>query len=281
MGCPVAQRKDERMITFWQAALIGLVVVATHLDSQLLGECKLREPVVTGFLVGLILGDVKQGLVIGAQMQLMWMGATAIGPTAGLDIGTGGTIGVAVALTTGSGVESAIMFGVPVSVVMQFVNTLLMAMFSGAMAMADKEVDKLNFRGLAMIHWGCTILLVTLYWILTFSLMYFGSGIIDSIVNGLPEWVSNGLNGVAALLPALGFALLMKIIMNGSLWPYFILGFVPAAFVGFDMNMVGMAAVAVAIALIIFQVKSGQGQVAQPAVAAPAAGIASDDEWED
>lgn len=46
------------MITLWQAALIGLVVVATHLDSQLLGECKLREPVVTGFLVGLILGDV-------------------------------------------------------------------------------------------------------------------------------------------------------------------------------------------------------------------------------
>ncbi len=269
------------MITLWQAALIGLVVVATHLDSQLLGECKLREPVVTGFLVGLILGDVTQGLIIGAQMQLMWMGATAIGPTAGLDIGTGGTIGVAVALTTGSGVESAIMFGVPVSVVMQFVNTLLMALFSGAMAMADKEVDKLNFRGLAMIHWGCTILLVALYWILTFSLMYFGSGIIDTIVNGLPEWVSNGLNGVAALLPALGFALLMKIIMNGSLWPYFILGFVPAAFVGFDMNMVGMAAVAVAIALIIFQIKSGQGQVVQPAVATSATDIASDDEWED
>ena len=173
------------------------------------------------------------------------------------------------------------MFGVPVSVVMQFVNTLLMALFSGAMAMADKEVDKLNFRGLAMIHWGCTILLVALYWILTFSLMYFGSGIIDTIVNGLPEWVSNGLNGVAALLPALGFALLMKIIMNGSLWPYFILGFVPAAFVGFDMNMVGMAAVAVAIALIIFQIKSGQGQAVQPAVATSATDIASDDEWED
>ena len=86
---------------------------------------------------------------------------------------------------------------------------------------------------------------------------------------------------IAALLPALGFALLMKIIMNGSLWPYFILGFVPAAFVGFDMNMVGMAAVAVAIALIIFQIKSGQGQAVQPAVATSVTDIASDDEWED
>ena len=64
------------MITFWQAALIGLVVVITQLDGQVLGECKLREPVVTGFLVGLIMGDVPKGLMIGAQMQLMWMGAT-------------------------------------------------------------------------------------------------------------------------------------------------------------------------------------------------------------
>ena len=47
------------------------------------------------------------------------------------------------------------------------------------------------------------------------------------------------------------------------------------------MNMVGMAAVAVAIALIIFQIKSGQGQVVQPAVATSATDIASDDEWED
>lgn len=270
------------MITLWQAALIGLVVVLTQLDGQVLGECKLREPIVTGFLVGLILGDVPKGLMIGAQMQLMWMGATAIGPTAGLDVGTGGTIGVAVALSTNTGVESAIMFGVPVSVIMQFFNTLLMALFSGAMYMADKEVEKLNFRGLALIHYGCTALLSLMYWLLTFMLMYFGSGLIDGIVNGLPEWVMGGLNGVAALLPALGFALLMKIIMNGSLWPYFILGFVPAAFVGFDMNMVGMAAVAVAIALIIYEVKSSRGTaLAASAEAAPAQGIASDDEWED
>ena len=74
------------MITLWQSVLIGLVVVATQLDGQVLGECKLREPIVTGFLVGLILGDVTKGLIIGSQMQLMWMGATAIGPTAGLDV---------------------------------------------------------------------------------------------------------------------------------------------------------------------------------------------------
>ena len=42
-----------------QAALIGVVAALSVLEGGWLGECKLREPVVTGFLVGLILGNVK------------------------------------------------------------------------------------------------------------------------------------------------------------------------------------------------------------------------------
>ena len=103
-----------------QAALIGVVAALSVLEGGWLGECKLREPVVTGFLVGLILGNVKEGLIIGAQLELIWMGTASIGPTAGLSIGTGGTIGTAVALSTGSGIEVAMAFGVPVSILMQF-----------------------------------------------------------------------------------------------------------------------------------------------------------------
>ena len=92
-----------------QALLVALVAAVSRSEGDWLGECKLREPVVTGFLVGLILGDVKTGLIIGAELQLMWMGATGIGPTAQLDIGIGGTIGTAVAIMTGTGPETAIL----------------------------------------------------------------------------------------------------------------------------------------------------------------------------
>ena len=108
-----------------QAILIGCVAALTKIEGGWLGECKLREPIITGFLVGLILGDVQKGLIIGAALQLMWMGAVGIGPTAQLDIGTGGTIGVAAAITTGTGAETAIMFGVPVAILMQFMSASL------------------------------------------------------------------------------------------------------------------------------------------------------------
>ena len=58
-------------MTFIQALLIGLIAGLTVLDGNWLGEAKFREPVVTGFLVGLALGDVTKGLKVGAELQLL------------------------------------------------------------------------------------------------------------------------------------------------------------------------------------------------------------------
>jgi len=263
------------MVSLIQAILIALVAALTWLDGAWLGEMKFREPIVTGFLVGLILGDVKSGVMIGAQLQLIWMGAVNIGPTAQLDIGTGGTIGAAVAIATGTGAETAILFGLPISVLMQFVNTLLMSAYSGAMLVADRKIDELSLGGVNGVHYLCGIISFLAYFLFTFLLMYFGGDFMGGIVDGLPAWASTGLNGVAAILPALGFALLMSIIMDKSLIPYFIIGFIPMAFIGHDMSMVGIVAIATSIAAIIFMLRN----VNQNAVVKQTSDVA--DEWED
>ena len=82
----------------------------------------------------------------------------------------------------------------------------------------------------------------------------------------------NGLSAIATVLPAMGFALLLNLLWDVKLVPYFIVGFVAAAYLGVDM--VGVCAIAVAIALIMFEIKSVQ------LTAAPAA-AAVKDEWED
>lgn len=255
-----------------QAVLIGCVAALTQLEGGWLGECKLREPVITGFLVGLILGDVEKGLVIGATLQMMWMGATGIGPTAQLDIGTGGTIGAAVAITTGTGAESAIVFALPVAVIMQFLNTLLLTGFSGFMQVAERKIDELNFRSIIMIHYLCGFLTFLLYFSLTFIVMYFGNNAIDSIVNGLPDWANNGLSAVASILPAMGFALLLNIILEKDLIPFLILGFVIAAYT--DLTMIAVAAIALAIAWIIYLLRRNENKTVTVSSSVV-------DEWED
>lgn len=249
----------------------------TWLDGAWFGEMKFREPIVTGFLVGLILGDVKDGLIIGAELQLIWMGTVNIGPTAQVDVGTGGTVGVAVALATGTGADSAILFAIPISIGMQFLNTMLMSAYSGAMVYAEGRIDALDVRGVKRVHRLCGVASAAVYFVLTFVLMYFGGDAMSAIVDGIPDWVSNGMNGVAAILPALGFALLMSLIMNAKLIPYFIMGFIPMAFIGHDMSMVGIVSIAVAIAIVIYQLR----EEILSAKRVVACDTNTDSEWED
>lgn len=258
-----------------QAVLIGCVAALTKIEGGWLGEMKFREPIVTGFLVGCILGDVRQGLIIGAQLQLMWMGAVGIGPTAQLDIGTGGTIGVAAALTTGTGAETAIMFGVPIAVLMQFCSTILMTLYSGFMARVDSEIDTLNLKAVSFYHYLVGICDFTMYAFLTFIVMYFGNDAIEGIIQALPAWANSGLTAVSVMLPCVGFALLLNIIMDKSLIPYFIIGFIPAAFVGKDLSMIGIVSMAFALAWIIFEVKTSIVPTSTENT------TYSDNEWED
>lgn len=56
----------------WQALLIAVWAGYCSFDDQ--GPQMLRRPLLVGPLVGIILGDVKTGLVISATLELMWMG---------------------------------------------------------------------------------------------------------------------------------------------------------------------------------------------------------------
>lgn len=241
-------------ITVIQAILIAGVVALTNLDGNFFGEMKFREPIVTGFLVGLIFGDVPKGLIIGAELQIIWMGATGIGPTAQLDIGAGGTIGTAVALLTGKGAEVAITFGLPVAVIMQFLNTLLMTLYSVLMHHVDNLIDELKEKQMVFIHILCGMITALMYGSLTFVVMYFGNNTINAIVKGLPAWANRGLNAVAVVLPALGFALLLNILLEINLIPFFIAGFVITAFT--HLNTIAVTCLAVSVAWVVYLLRT-------------------------
>jgi PTS system mannose-specific IIC component len=56
----------------WQALLIAVWAGYCSFDDQ--GPQMLRRPLLVGPIVGIILGDVKTGLIISATLELMWMG---------------------------------------------------------------------------------------------------------------------------------------------------------------------------------------------------------------
>ena len=65
-----------------------------------------------------------------------------------------------------------------------------------------------------------------------------------SIIDAMPTWLIDGLNVGGGMIGAVGLAILLQSITNKSLWPYFVIGFVFAAFLGINMIGVGLVAVA-------------------------------------
>ena len=87
---------------FVQALLVALVAAFGSLDTAL-GTSMLQRPIVLGPLVGIVLGDVQTGLIIGANLELLFMGAISIGAFIPPDVVTAGTLATAFAISTGSG----------------------------------------------------------------------------------------------------------------------------------------------------------------------------------
>lgn len=240
-----------------KALLLGLIAALAALEGNWLGECKLREPLVTGFLVGLVLGDVKQGVIIGGQLQLIWMGATGIGLAPGLQIGAGGTLGAAFAIMTGTGLETAIAIGLPASLLMQSLGTLVNSFFSYFMHKADDYAAKADDKGMIRMHYACLWVKMAINIIPVFLTVYFGADLVQNLVNNIPAWVNAGLSGVSAVITTLGFAMLMQILMEPRLIPFFAIGFALSVYLGLDMVAITILSVSVAVIIFIAKMNGG------------------------
>lgn len=86
--------------------------------------------------------------------------------------------------------------------------------------------------------------------ILTFLALYFGATAVEAFVNSIPDWVISGMSAAGGLMPAMGFAMLMRMILTKQILPYYFLGFVLAAYLA--MPSLGVAILAVIIVMVKF-----------------------------
>ena len=95
-----------------EALLLGLVAFIAQ-SEYALGTSLISRPIVTGLLTGLVLGDVQTGVIMGATLELAFIGSFSVGASIPPDVVTGGILGVAFAITSGAGTETALLLGLP------------------------------------------------------------------------------------------------------------------------------------------------------------------------
>ena len=85
------------------------------LDTAALGWQALTRPIVICPLVGILLGDVTTGCILGASLESLFMGISAIGGSIPADATTTSYVATAFVILTGADIESAVAIAMPMT----------------------------------------------------------------------------------------------------------------------------------------------------------------------
>jgi PTS system mannose-specific IID component len=215
-------------VSAWQAALIAFGYYLAN-SCWLFGVAyfTLYRPLVAGFVVGCILGDPAQGTLVGAAINVPYLGFISAGGNLPFDPSLPGWIGTTIALAGHLSPAAAVGLAVPIGLL----GTVL---FYGRMAVdpifahwADARAEQADIRGVALMNWlPPQVFLFVISFVPVFFLALNGPSAVQDALNQLPFWVTNGLQIAGFILPAIGIALTMRFIFRGASIPYFFLGFI-------------------------------------------------------
>ena len=237
-------------ITLMQGILLSIMTIIVGLDFFLEAFFIFRPLMVSTF-TGLILGDLTLGLKVGALIELAFAGLTPAGGTQPPNPVFAGLMGTVLAYTTGCAPEAALGLCLPFSFLGQYVILLYYSAFTFFMGKADKYAEEGNVKGIRNINFTTMAIVSLTYGLLAFLCTYVAQQPMIAFVNWLPEVITHGLEVAGGILPAVGFGMLLRVMMKAKYIPYFIAGFLMACFI--DMpNLLPVALLGAVFALIDF-----------------------------
>lgn len=236
-------------ITLVQGLLIALVTAICY-AGQLLGIYTNRA-LVMSFFVGIILGDLPTALMFGALAELAYMG---------FGVGAGGTVppnpvgpgivGTIMAITLkdqGVTPESALALSFPFAVLFQLVTTALYTFFAGSTKWAQNAIEKNQYGKYSLIAHSTFIGFLIAGFLIGLAAAFSRPGL-QAFVEALPDWLINGFSIAGGLIPAIGFAMILSVMLNKKLVPYVLLGYICVAYL--QLPTMAIAMVGAVFALI-------------------------------
>lgn len=228
--------------------LITLIAVFGH-SEDFLGTTLLSRPLVLGPLVGWVLGDLNQGIIIGGTLELIFMGNIKVGAAIPPDVITGGVLGTAFAILSGKGATIALALAIPISILAEMLLSALFVFRSVFNKHFIAFAEEGSWRKIQRLHILLGLLKPFLMGLICFLALQLGSETMKTFLDAIPAWVNSGLQVAGNMLPALGFALLMNLMFNKRVAPYFFLGFILAAYL--KLPVIAIGGLGLIIALLI------------------------------
>ena len=236
-------------ISLVQGLLLALVSFICAIDKCTEAFFWFR-PITTAFLAGIILGNVNLGLQCAAIAELAFTGLLTVGGTVPPDGLMAGLMTTVLAyLNPGITPEAALSLAFPFALLMQWIGIIENTTFAGFMPIMERQAYDADIKGLFKTMFVGVFITAAIYFVIVFLSTYAIQEPIRKFVDTFPEWVINGFTVAGGIMPAIGLALLLRVMMTSENAPYLFIGFVFATFVEMD-NILPVAIVGACVALL-------------------------------
>ncbi|CCW30141.1 Mannose permease IIC component [Xenorhabdus nematophila F1] len=252
-------------ITVVQLVLIFIVACVAGMES-ILDEFQFHRPLIACTLVGLVLGDIKTGIIIGGTLEMIALGWMNIGAAIAPDAALASIISTILVIAGGQDVGAGIALAIPLAAAGQVLTIIVRTLTVGFQHAADKAAENGNLRAISIIHVSALMLQAMRIAIPALIVaISVGTSEVQHMLNSIPQVVTSGLNIAGGMIVVVGYAMVINMMRAGYLMPFFYLGFVTAAFTDFNLVALGVIGIVMAILYIQLSPKYNQSQAAVPA----------------
>ncbi|AMB96443.1 PTS mannose/fructose/sorbose transporter subunit IIC [Aerococcus urinae] len=228
--------------------LSGIVGMGAIVD-----ESQIHRPLVVCTLVGLILGDLKTGLLLGGSLEMMSLGWMNVGLAMAPDTAIASMISSILVIQTGNGIGEGIAIAVPLAAAGQALTIFVRTITTFFSHQADKYALDGNTRGIdAMFYIG--LFLQALRVLLpTALILLIDIEAVNQLLTSIPTFITEGLTIGGGMVMVVGYAMIINMMDVPYLKPFFYIGFILAAFS--EINLVGYGILGACLAAVFVYLK--------------------------
>ena len=196
----------------------------------------LKQPLVMALPFGILMGDIPTAMIIGATIELVYVGMISPGAN----------------IPAGAKPETAVVLAVPFGLLGTFLDQLRRTVNARWAHLADKYAAEGDEKGLFRCAFTYPLAAgFVMRFPVVFVAVYFGANALESLLGYLPEWVMHGISVTGGVLPALGFAILLFVIGQKMLLPFFFIGFFAVKYLGINTMAAAVFGVCIAVLVVL------------------------------
>ncbi|URJ30405.1 PTS mannose/fructose/sorbose transporter subunit IIC [Candidatus Blochmannia vicinus (nom. nud.)] len=229
--------------------------------GSILDEFQCHRPLIACTLIGLILGDIKTGIIIGGTLEMIALGWMNIGAAVAPDTALASIISTILVIIGQQPIGAGIALAIPLAAAGQVLTIIVRTVTVAFQHAADTAAERCNITILSWIHLTALMLQAMRVAIpATIVGISVGTETVHHILHSIPEVITNGLNIAGGIIVVVGYAMVINMMRTGYLMPFFFLGFVITAFTEF--NLVALGVIGVVLAILYIQLSPRYNQIA-------------------